>query len=122
MPKRAGRVLFWTPRILCILFALFLGLFALDVFDVPASLGEKLLGLLVHLVPVYIVAVVLLFSWRREWIGAIAYTALAVLYIVLDRGESHWSVYAGIPGPLFLLGVLFLLNWIYRSRLRQNKT
>ena len=31
MNKTVGRLLFWTPRILCILFTLFLSLFALGV-------------------------------------------------------------------------------------------
>ena len=32
MNKSVKPVLFWTPRILCILFAIFISLFALDVF------------------------------------------------------------------------------------------
>jgi hypothetical protein len=33
MKRPVKRLLFWAPRILCILFAAFVSLFALDVFD-----------------------------------------------------------------------------------------
>lgn len=111
-------VLFWTPRILCILFALFLSLFALDVFDADHGFWEAIPAFLIHLIPVYIVLIVLAVSWRWEWVGAIVFPALAVFYLVSTWGRFHWSAYAVISGPLLLLGVLFLLNWIYRAQLR----
>jgi len=112
------RVLFWTPRVLCILFALFLSLFALDVFSEGYGFGETILALLIHLVPVYIVVIVLVIAWRWEWVGAILFTALALFYLVWSWGRFHWSVYLVISGSLVLLGVLFLFNWIYRAQLR----
>ncbi len=114
------RVLFWTPRVLCILFALFLSLFALDVFSEGYSLGETILALLIHLVPVYIVVIVLVIAWRWEWVGAILFTALALFYLVWGWGRFHWSAYLAISGPLVLLGVLFLFNWIYKAQLRMR--
>jgi len=112
------RVLFWTPRMLCILFAVFLSLFALDVFGEQLGFWGTILALLIHLVPVYIVVIVLIIAWRREWVGAVLFTALAALYVVMAWGRFHWSVYLTISGPLILLGILFLLNWIFRTQLR----
>jgi hypothetical protein len=112
------RVLFWTPRILCILFAVFLSLFALDVFGEGLGFWESMLALLIHLVPVYIVVIVLVVAWRWEWVGAVLFTALAVFYVVWAWGRFHWSAYVAISGPLVLLGVLFLFNWIYRAQLQ----
>jgi hypothetical protein len=112
------RALFWTPRILCILFAIFLSLFALDVFGEGLGFWETILALLIHLVPIYIVVIVLVIAWRWEWVGAVLFTALAAFYVVWAWGRFHWSVYMVISGPLVLLGVLFLFNWIYRAQLR----
>ena len=112
------RVLFWTPRILCILFAVFLSLFALDVFGEGLAFSEIVLGLLIHLVPVYIVVITLVIAWRWAWVGAGVFTALAMLYVVLAWGQFDWTAYAVISGPLLLLGTLFLFNWIYREQLR----
>jgi hypothetical protein len=112
------QVLFWSPRVLCILFAMFMSLFALDVFSEDTGLGEEILGLLIHLVPVYIVVVLLAVAWRWEWVGAIAFVGLALFYLFQTWGREHWSAYLAISGPLTLIGVLFLLNWIYRAQLR----
>ena len=118
MQRSVKRVLFWTPRVMCILFALFLSLFAMDVFGEGYGFWETILALLIHLVPVYIVLIVLVIAWRWEWVGAILFIAFAVFYLVWSWGRFHWSAYLGISGPLVLLGVLFLLNWIYRAQLR----
>ena len=118
MNTSTKRVLFWAPRILCILFALFLSLFALDVFDLGLGLGETMLALLMHLVPVFVVVIVLVIAWKWEWVGAVLFAALAVFYVVWTRGQFHWSAYLVISGPLVVISVLFLFNWIYRAQLR----
>jgi hypothetical protein len=119
MTTAAKRWLFWTPRILCILFAAFLGLFALDVFEEGRGFWQTALALFMHLLPSTILAiVVLILSWRREWIGGMLFTALGVLHIVLFWGRFAWYVYAAFSGPLLVIGILFLLNWRYRAELR----
>lgn len=118
MNTNTRRVLFWTPRILCILFAIFISFFALDVFGEGYGFGETILALLIHLVPTYIVIVALVFAWRWEWIGAVLFTSLAVFYIVWAWEKFHWVAYLAISGPLFLLGFLFLINWVKREKLR----
>jgi len=112
------QVLFWMPRILCILFAMFLSLFALDVFSEGYGFWQTILALLIHLVPVYIIVIILVIAWRWAWVGAILLNALAVFYVVWGWGRFHWSAYLGISGPLVLVGFLFLFNWIYRAQLR----
>jgi len=112
------RVLFWTPRVLCMLFAIFLSLFALDVFSEGYGFGETILALLIHLVPVYIVVIVLVIAWRWEWVGGILFIAFALFYLVWSWERFDWSGYLVISGPMVLLGVLFLFNWIFRAQLR----
>jgi hypothetical protein len=120
MNTRIKRFLFWTPRILCILFTMFLSLFALDVFSEHYDFWHTILALLIHLVPVYIVVIISVIAWRWEWVGAILFIASAVFYVVLAWGRFHWSAYVGISGPLVLVGVLFLFNWIYRAQLKEH--
>ena len=93
-------------------------MFALDVFSEGYGFGETILALLIHLVPTYIVVISLVIAWRWEWVGAVLFIAFALFYLVWSWGRFHWSVYLVIPGPLVLIGVLFLLNWIYREQLR----
>jgi hypothetical protein len=110
-------LLFWTPRVLTVLFALFLSLFALDVFNEGYGFWTTILALLIHLIPTWIVLAVLVVSWRWGLVGFVAYTALGAYYIVTVWGRMHWSVYPVIAGPLFLLGALFLVDWLYQVRL-----
>jgi hypothetical protein len=118
MNTSTKRVLFWTPRVLCILFAMFLSLFALDVFSEGYGFWKTILALLIHLVPVYIVVIVLVIAWRWEWVGAILFIGLGLFYIVFVWGRFPLVAYVAMSGPLFLVGVLFLFNWIYRAQLR----
>jgi len=119
MNTATKRTLFWTPRVLCILFAVFLSIFALDVFE-GKGFWETALALLMHLLPsTILVIIVLVVSWRREWIGGVLFNALAVFYIVYFWGKGPWYIYAAISGPLFVVGILFLLNWRFRSELRK---
>jgi hypothetical protein len=118
MNKTLKHVLYWTPRILSILFALFVSLFALDVFGAGYSFWETLLALLIHLIPIYVILIVLAISWRWEWIGGALFISLAALYLVISWGQFPWSTYLVMSGPPFLVGILFIINWFYRKDLR----
>jgi hypothetical protein len=106
---------FWTPRVLCLLFAGFISLFALDVFGEHRGFWDTARALLIHLIPTGILLVILLVSWRWEWIGALVFPGLGAFYLIAFWGRFHWSAYALISGPLFLLGILFLMSWRDRA-------
>jgi len=111
---------FWTPRVICILFALFLVIFSFDVFEEAHGFWNLALALLMHNLPTIGLFVTLYFAWRREWIGAVIFTGLGVLYIVWAWGRFPLMNYFLIAGPLFLLGILFLVNWIFRAQIRPS--
>ena len=115
MTTTTRRVLFWTPRVLGILYAVFLSLFALDVFDAGYGFWQAIAALLIHLIPVYIVIAALVLAWRWEWLGAIGFSALAIFYVAWAWGRFPLVAYLSISGPLFLIAILFLLNWVYRK-------
>ena len=120
MNIKTKRVIFWTPRILGILFAVFLSLFATDVFSEGYGFSEAILALLIHLVPTYLVVIALVISWRWEWIGALIYIALGLFYIIWSWGDFLFVTYLVISGPPFLVAALFLVNWHYREELRKQ--
>ena len=98
-------------------FAVFLSMFALDVFDEGYGFWKTILALFMHLVPTWIVLAVLAISWRWEWAGALLFTCLGTWYLVSTWGRMHWPAYLLISGPLFLVGAMFLIDWMYRTRL-----
>ena len=122
MSETTKGLVYWTPRLLCIAFAAFLAIFALDVFGMPVSLPKKLLALFMHLIPTWLVLLTLAVVWRREWIAAVIFPLLAVLHLATMWGRLNWPAFAIIDGPLFLLAVLFLLSWRNRAKWSQSPT
>ena len=55
MNKTTQRFIFWTPRVICILFAFFTSLFALDVFSEGLGFWKTFLALIMHLIPTWII-------------------------------------------------------------------
>lgn len=120
MNQVTKRIIFWAPRILCLLFALFLSLFALDAFNEEHGFWENVLGFFIHLIPVYIVILFSILAWKWEWIGALVFMALALFYAFQVWGREHWSALVIISGPLLVIGILYGINWIFKSQLREK--
>ena len=117
MGHRAALLLYWAPRVLAGAFAVFLGVFALDVFHEPRGWWEMALALSIHLVPSAIVVLMLAAAWRWEWMGALLFTMTAGLYAwsVMPR-HLDWAIIMGTP--LLAIAGLFLANWILQLRRR----
>ena len=109
-------LLVWTPRVLTILFAIFISVFALDVFGEGYGFWGTIGALSIHLIPTALILLSLALAWRWEWIGTLVYVALGVLYIIVAWGRFPFSVYVAISGPLFLIGFLFLMCWVSRTK------
>lgn len=119
MNEKIKKVLFWAPRVLGVLFAIFISLFALDVFMEGYGFWEMIIALLMHLIPTAIFLLVLVVAWRWEMIGGFLFIALGVLYIALFWSPDRLPGYLIISGPLFLVGFLFLLDGFFA---RDNRT
>ena len=116
MSRPLKRLLFWSPRVLCIAFALFVSLFALDVFHEGLGVVKTIAALSVHLIPTAIIVVVLAVAWRWEPVGGVLFIVLGILYLIWARHHPSWFIV--ISGPLFLVGALFLVNWSKRAEIR----
>jgi hypothetical protein len=117
MNKPLKQTLFWTPRILGILFVLFLSLFALDIFDMNLGFWGTIVGLFMHLIPSIALAIAVALAWRWEWIGAALFIGWAIWYVATARGFP-WSVYVLIAGIPFVVGVLFFAGWITKKEVQ----
>jgi hypothetical protein len=116
--QKSNKFIYWTPRILSILFILFLAMFSLDVITPEASFGDIVLGLLIHNIPVFILIIILIIAWKKEIVGAIAffiagmvYTAFTIFNLIKDFHWYYLSWILTIAGPAFLIGILFLISW-----------
>jgi hypothetical protein len=108
-----NKFLFWAPRILGILFILFLSIFSFDVFG-EYNFWGTLLALFIHNIPALILLITLIISWRREIVGAVVFIAGGLFYIamLLPKFQPYmflWILF--ISGPSFLVGILFFIGW-----------
>lgn len=123
MNPKPNKFIYWTPRILSILFLCFLALFSLDVFDSASTPGQIIIGLIMHNLPVFALLAVLLIAWKYEIVGAIFFTLAGLLYIfMISRnaliGPFEWYMLSYsfiIAGPAFFIAFLFFLNWRKRK-------
>jgi len=101
--------LFWIPRVLAILFILFLSLFALDVFTGEAPLIQELGGFVIHLIPSFALIIVLIISWRKPLIGGIIFILLGLVFTFYFRTYQALLNFLTISFPLIVIGKLFII-------------
>ncbi len=117
MENKNNRFMFWAPRVLSIIFILFLSLFSLDVISPELSFWEILVGLFMHNIPQLILLVILIAAWRYEIIGGIGFIAAGLFYLAMISRHELWSAALIIAGPALLIGVLFIINWFEKRKL-----
>ena len=122
--RKVGKFVFWTPRILSILFTAFLVLFSFDVFGQGYGFWSTLLAFLMHNIPVFVLTAIIIISWKREIVGGIAFIVAGLLYIALNmitifKNGFEWYYFAWIiqiSGIAFLVGILYLVNWHQKKK------
>ena len=118
-----NRLLFWSPRLLGLVFAAFLASFALDVFGEGYTFAQTILALCIHLVPAAIIVLALLLAWRFERAGSALFLAMALFVWLTNAGRSPrapHTVALILSLPLFLLAALFLADWVSRAQLHRK--
>lgn len=99
-----------SPRVLAVIFALFIATFATKVFASGYKFPEILLALGLYLIPAAVVGVAIIIAWKRERVGGMIFLLLGFLYIILAWQTKPIISYALISGPSFLIGAMFLSN------------
>ena len=113
MPGTMKKVLHWAPRVLGIIIPLCISIFAFDVFEHSRGFWRTALALMMHLIPTFALAGVLLVAWRWRRVGAALYAVLGLVYIIMFWGRFDLVVYFMIAGPPLLTAALLLLDWKY---------
>lgn len=100
----------WAPRVLVFLFAVFVSLFAFDVWEMDGTVWEKLGGFLIHLTPVYIIIAIGLIGWRRPLIGGVACLLLLLAMATFFRWWQEPGSLLPMGLPLVITGLLFIAD------------
>ena len=123
-----SKLVYWTPRVLSMLFICFLALFSFDVISPELSFWQIALGMFIHDIPVFILAVILWISWKREIVGGVVFTLAGTLYaawvaaVVLMNHSDWFKLFwiLQVSGPALLIGILFIVNWQKRRNVRKD--
>lgn len=110
MVNRRAYVFPWFPRILAILFALFLSIFSLDTLSEPGETWAKMAGFLIHLIPAALVSLCLILAWRRPALGGAAFLLLGMASIFSCSSWRSPDAFLMITLPLLLSGILFIIQ------------
>lgn len=108
---RIGRsdLIRWAPRVVGIGLAVFLALFAADVFIENRGILGTIVALMMHLVPSIVVLALVFVGWKHEGFAAAGFVALAVLYAATMRERLAWI--ALVSTPLAIVSALFFYSW-----------
>lgn len=117
---------FWAPRILSILFALFVMMFSFDVFEGEGAILDKIIGFIMHNLPTFGIFVVTAFAWKNDWVGAIGFGAITVILVTMVLGLGRSDIPEGgimnpavfiFGGPSLLIALLYATHgWLNRKK------
>ena len=125
MVKKISKSLYWTPRILSILFITFLALMSLEnVFLSESGFWQIMLRFFIFNIPLFILTGSLLISWKYEIVGGITFILAGILNFIpvliadIKFGFEWYHLAWVIPisGIAFLIGILFLINWSRKKK------
>ena len=124
--EKINKYIYWAPRIISIIFVLFLGMFSLDVFRQGSGFWETAVGLFMHNTPSLVLLAILIISWKYEIVGGTAFILAGLTYVIMTIKGSlghqfEWYMASNcliIAGPAFLIGILFLINWFKKRKNR----
>ena len=123
--KKSSKIIYWVPRILCVLAILTVSMFALDSFDPRLTVWQQVIGFLIHLIPSFILAAILVIAWKWELIGGMILAVIGlgftpmIFSINYRMNHSFWmsfGIIALITFPFILAGALFILGHYMKKK------
>ncbi len=97
----------------------------MDAFRPGLTVWQQIGGFLMHLLPSFILAIILAIAWKWELAGGILFAAIGVIMSVsifnLNHNRNQFTVEQSIINallicsPFVVAGVLFILSY-YKSR------
>lgn len=125
--KTSSKILYWVPRILCILTILFVSMFASDAFSPQNTVWQNIVSLFMHLLPSIILIIVLVIAWKWELVGGIILTIMGLAFstgVFLINMKRFHSVGKSLGNavilclPFVVSGILFIVNHYSKKRIQ----
>lgn len=115
MKTKVQKFWFWLPRVLTVMFALFLAIFSLDVITPEASLLDIVIGLFMHNLPSIVLIILLFLAKKSEWIIALSLFIFGSNFILRSLLEQialtqMLATNLLIALPSILIAILFIIS------------
>ena len=123
--KVSLKLVHWTPRIICILAILFVSIFAFDAFNSEKTIWQQIGDFLIHLIPSFVLTILLIIAWKREFIGGIIFILIGLVFspfIFVHNYNMNQSVWMSlmiilmITMPFVIAGILFIVSYKMRKK------
>jgi hypothetical protein len=104
-------------------------MFALDSFSPDLTIGQQILGFLIHLIPSFILLALLIIAWKWEFIGGLIFTLIGLLFIPFIYSHNYSmnhsvqisiGIVLMINIPFVLVGILFIISHYMKRKLTQK--
>ncbi|MEK7254633.1 MAG: hypothetical protein AAB316_07810 [Bacteroidota bacterium] len=103
-------LLTWLPRILAMLFAVFIAAFALDAFSEDLPFWTQVGHFFMHLLPSLSIVAILLIAWKFRILGGLLFMVLGMVFTIFFDTWKATSNFLLISLPLLATGLLFILS------------
>jgi hypothetical protein len=124
--KTSIRLIHWLPRVICMLAILFVSMFAADAFAPGLTIWQQLGGFIIHLIPSFVLIVLLLLAWKWEYMGGIIFIitglGMSPFIFMLNYKRNHLSIGASlgviliITFPFIVAGILFIISHFMKKK------
>jgi len=100
---------YWLPRIVAIIYTVFISIFALDAFSKDYSLLENIIAFTIHLIPSFVLLVLTVIAWKWQTLGGILFILVSIIFTFFFKSYRHFWGFTLITIPILLLGFLFIM-------------
>ena len=104
-----NKIFFWSPRILAIIYILFISIFSLD--------SKSILEWIIHMIPSFILIAITAIAWKWEKIGGILFIILGIAFTLFFHTYKHIIGFTMISIPVFLIGTVFITHAYKKNHL-----
>jgi hypothetical protein len=109
----------WTPRVLSILLVLLLLIISFDVFEEDDLWYMILLGFLIHNIPVIVLIATIITSWKRPFVGSMAFLAIGLfytLYMLINHGSHAMTSVLSLGLPAMIISCFYAFDSCLRKK------
>ncbi len=114
--RRESNRMCWAARVVAIIYIAFISIFAFDVFGEGRGMLATMIGFIICLTPSIVLAIILVFAWRYEKIGGALFIIAGIIFTIFFNTYKDIMTFLIISGPVFLVGILFLINSMKRLK------